>query len=110
MKATLYESPFHDISCAVSEKLSEQMRVTSEQVFATGKKINVLFNYQVGDKVKLINRLMNRIVAALGPSPLCRQPSGDGAPEDLRDSNAAMSLLSFISVCKGLNGKKPAPG
>lgn len=52
MKSSLDESPLYEISCIVSEKLSDQMRFTSEQVFATGKKVNVLFNYQVGDKVK----------------------------------------------------------
>ena len=67
------------------------------------------FNFQVGDKVKAINRLMNRIMDALGPSELCRSSTDrhiEGA-EDIRDTNAnaAMSLLSFISVCKGLNSK-----
>ena len=107
MKSTLDESPLHEISCEVSEKLSDQMRMTSEQVFASGKKVNMLFNWQLGDKVKVINRLMNRIMDALGPSPLCRsstQKPVEGE-EDIRESNAAMSLLSFISVCKGLNGK-----
>ena len=81
------------------------MRITSEQVFASGKKVCMLFNFQVGDKVKVINRLMNRIMSALGPSPLCRSLGRVLDEDDSRDSSAAMNLLSFISVCKGLNTK-----
>ena len=51
---------------------SEWMRLTNEQLFASGKKVNPNFNFQVGDKVKVINRLMNRIMNALGTSPTSR--------------------------------------
>ena len=42
-------------------------------------------------------------MGALGPSPLCRSLGKVIEGEDPRESSAAMSLLSFISVCKGLN-------
>lgn len=53
------------------------MRLQSEQIFASGKKLNCNQNFQVGEKVKLINRLMNRIMAALG---LPDTPAGGSTP------------------------------
>ena len=64
----------------------------------------MMFNFQIGEKVKTINRLMNRIMAALGPSQLGRSSISKPieGEEDARDSGAAMSLLSFISICKAV--------
>jgi len=66
MKVSLKDSGFNPIYARLSQKTSRWMRLQSEQLFAAGKKINCNQNFQVGDKVKLINRLMNRIMAALG--------------------------------------------
>ena len=43
-----------------------------------GKKVNTFLNFQVADKVKLISRVMNRIVAALGPPPKLTERDENG--------------------------------
>ena len=59
-------------------------------------------NWQVGDKVKMINRLMNRIVGALGDVELPGSTPDGEIFVDEKPAAPAMSLLSFISACKGM--------
>jgi len=52
----------------VSELVTQWVRIASEQSLNSGKKVNPFLNYQVNDKVRMVNRLMNRIISSLGQS------------------------------------------
>ena len=58
-------------STEISKLISLWVREASEHSLNLGKKLNPILNFQVNDKVKLINKLMHRIMSALGA------PSGD---------------------------------
>lgn len=96
------DSPFKPLLRKLSRSTSEWVRLASEQHMATGKKVNVFLNFAVTDKVKLVNRLMNRIVAALGPSPMSTGGSSKTSPST-DEPSGALSLLNFLSVCKNVN-------
>jgi len=88
------ESTFHNTCSQLSNKTSQWVRIAAENAFAQGKKVNPFMNYQVTDKVKLIFRLMQRVIQVLGP------------PTTTADPQNTLSLLDFLSVCKGINSAK----
>ena len=84
----------------------------SEQIFASGRKVNVNQNFAVGDKVKMVNRLMNRIMSALGSSEGSQGYVPANSLNEVADcegsENApAISLFGLMSVYKRL---KPTSG
>lgn len=94
-KVASQESTFHQTCLLLSQRTSAWVRTASEQAIAQGKKVNPFMNYQVSEKVKLIFRLMQRLIHALGPSPGSEQTS---------QANG-ISLFDFLSVCKGINSQ-----
>ena len=55
----------------------------------SGKKVCPQLNFQVNDKVRLINKLMNRVCSAFGTSE-----------EEAQSNGHTVSLLNFLSVTK----------
>lgn len=55
-------------ACQVSELVTKWVRIAAETSINSGKKVNPILNFQVNDKVKMVNRLMNRITSSLGQS------------------------------------------
>ena len=53
-------------ACQVSELVTKWVRIAAEQSLNSGKKVNPILNFQVNDKVRMVNRLMNRITSSLG--------------------------------------------
>lgn len=55
-------------ACQVSELVTQWVRIASENSLNSGKKVNPILNFQVNDKVRMVNRLMNRLTSSLGNS------------------------------------------
>lgn len=80
--------------------MSTSVRLISDEHIRTGKKVNPYLNYQVGEKVNLIKRLMKKLMFGLGVNSNSvwstnRNPS--------QGSSSTMSLLSFINVSKDIS-------
>jgi hypothetical protein len=78
-----------ECASTISHMVSQWVRQASEHSMQMGKKVNPVLNFQVNDKVKLVNRLMHRLMSALGASNV----SGGGG----------VNLMSFLSVGKADN-------
>jgi hypothetical protein len=93
---------FLDLCKKLSHKMSGWLRESTEETIRSGKKVNVFLNYQVTDKVKLIQRVMNRIIYGLN-----KDGGGDihirGGMEQADAGTAAETLTRFISVVKSTN-------
>jgi hypothetical protein len=61
-----FEGELKDICRRLSTKMSNWVRLFSEEHIKTGKKVNPYLNFQVSEKVNLIKRLMKRIMHGLG--------------------------------------------
>lgn len=90
---------FHSMCKKLSHQMSNWLRESTEETIRSGKKVNVFLNYQVMDKVKLIQRVMNRLIYGLN-----KDAGGDIHVRGGTDvDSAAATLTRFISVVNKAN-------
>ena len=88
---------FYEMCKKLSHKMSVWLRESTDECARSGKKVNVFLNYQVMDKVKLIQRVMNRLIYGLNKdngSEIHIRGGSNDAP------TPAATLARFINISK----------
>jgi len=76
--------------------MSDLVKSYLREQLQSGKKINVHFNYNLTEKIKVVRNVMIRLLIAL-----------KDLPSQEAEASTGMSLLKFISVCRQLNKGAP---
>ena len=96
---------FYEMCKKLSHKMSGWLRESTEECIRSGKKVNIFLNYQVTDKVKLIQRVMNRLIYGLNKDNGSEIHIRGGTEEE----TPAASLARFINIVKDPNKPNQIP-